>query len=139
MWSDADGSFWNIDSRTRAFVTIKAWTNFVPLWAGLASPAQAARMIPTLLDPAEFWSANGVRTLSREEKLYDAGERLSARPGAGILSNYLMMHGLLNFGHNAEAVELADKTQHLLVTDFQKTGGMNENYNSWQTSAPDAL
>jgi putative isomerase len=136
MWSDGDGSFWNIDSRTHAFVKVKAWTNFVPLWAGLASPAQAARMIPTLVDPAEFWSANGVRTLAKDEKLYDAAKGYWRGP-VWILSNYLMMHGLLNFGHKAEAVELADKTQHLLVADFQKTGGMNENYNP-ETGAPDA-
>lgn len=136
MWSDADGSFWNIDSRTHAFVKVNAWTNFVPLWAGVASPAQAARMIPTLLNPAEFWSPNGVRTLAKTEALYDAGRGYWRGP-VWILSNYLMMHGLMNAAHKTEALELADRTQHLLVADFEKTGGMNENYNP-ETGAPDA-
>jgi putative isomerase len=136
MWSEADGSFWNIDSRTHAFVKIKTWTNFVPLWAGLASQAQAARMIPSLLDPDTFWAPHGVRTLAKSEALYDPAKGYWRGP-IWVLSNYLMMRGLLNFAHPAEAAELADKTQHLLVADFQRTGGMNENYNP-ETGAPDA-
>ena len=136
LWSEADGSFWNVNSRTHAHVKVKTWTNFVPLWAGLASPAQAARMIPALLDPAQFWSPNGVRTLSKDEPLYDAAKGYWRGP-MWVLSNYLMMHALLNFDRRAEAIELADKTQRLLVADFKKTGGMNENYNP-ETGAPDA-
>jgi putative isomerase len=136
LWSEEDGSYWNIDSRTRAYVKIKTWTNFLPLWAGIASPAQAKRMIAVLLDPAQFWSPHGVRTLSRDEKLYDPGRGYWRGP-VWVLSNYLMMHGLLNYGRKAEAAELADKTQSLLVADFQKTGGMNENYNP-ETGLPDA-
>jgi len=48
-----------------------------------------------------------------------------------------MMHALLKNGHKDEAIELADKTERLLIDDFQKTGGMNENYNP-ETGAPDA-
>jgi len=136
MWSEEDGSYWNIDSRTHAFVKIKTWTNFIPLWAGIASPAQANRMIATLLDPGQFWAPHGVRTLSKDEKPYDPGRGYWRGP-VWVLSSYLMMHGLLNYGRKAEAAELADKTQSLLIADFQKTGGMNENYNP-ETGFPDA-
>lgn len=54
-----------------------------------------------------------------------------------VLSNYLMMHSLLNYGRKGEAAELAEKPDRLLVADFLKTGGMNENYNP-ETGAPDA-
>jgi putative isomerase len=128
MWSETDGSYWNINSRTGQFVKIKTWTNFIPLWAGIASQAQAKRMVATLLDPAQFSSPYGVRTLSKGEKLYDPRGGYWRGP-VWILSNYLMMHGLMNYGRKAEAGELAEKTERLLVSDFQKTGGMNENYN----------
>jgi putative isomerase len=136
MWSESDGSYWNIDRRTGRFVKIKTWTNFVPLWAGIASPAQANRMIAALLDPTQFWAPHGVRTLSKTEKLYDPRAGYWRGP-VWVLSNYLMMHGLLNYGRKAEAIELADKTEQLLVADFRETGGMNENYNP-ETGAPDA-
>jgi putative isomerase len=136
MWSDRDGSYWNIDSRTGAYVKIKTWTNFMPLWTGMASPAQAKPMIASLLDPAQFWAPHGVRTISKDEKLYDPVRGYWRGP-VWVLSNYLMMHALQNYGRKAEAADLANKTQSLLVADFQKTGGMNENYNP-ETGAPDA-
>jgi putative isomerase len=77
-----------------------------------------------------------VRTLSKDEKPYDP-ERGYWRGPVWVLSNYLIMHGLLHYGRKAEAAELADKTQSLLIADFQKTGGMNENYNP-ETGFPDA-
>lgn len=136
MWSEDDGSYWNIDSRTGNYVKIKTWTNLVPLWAGIASPVQADRMIAALLDPVQFWSPHGVRTLSRDEPLYDPRQGYWRGP-VWVLSNYLMMRGLLNYGRKTEAAELADKTESLLVADFLRTGGMNENYNP-ETGAPDA-
>jgi len=136
MWSDQDGSYWNIDSRTREFIKIKTWTNFVPMWSGIASQSQADRMIRVLLDPAQFWSPNGVRTLAKTESLYDPAHGYWRGP-VWIVSNYLMMQGLLRYGHKNEALDLADKTERLLIADFQKTGGMNENYNP-ETGAPDA-
>jgi mannosyl-oligosaccharide glucosidase len=93
-------------------------------------------MIPVLLDPAQFWSPHGVRTLSKDEKLYDPAKGYWRGP-VWILSNYLMMHALLKSGHRNEALELADTTERLLIADFQETGGMNENYNP-ETGAPDA-
>jgi glycogen debranching enzyme len=93
-------------------------------------------MIATLLDPAQFWAPHGVRTLSKTETLYNPRDGYWRGP-VWVVSNYLMMHGLLNYGHKLEAAELAGKTQRLLVADFQKTGGMNENYNP-DTGAPAA-
>ncbi len=137
MWSEKDGTFWNIDSRAAAPVKIKTWTNLVPLWAGIATPVQAGRMIREhLLQPGEFWSPNGVRTVAKNEPSYDPHAGYWKGP-VWILSNYLMMRGLLNYGFKAEAAELADKTERLLVADFQKTGGMNENYDP-ETGEPDA-
>jgi len=129
MWSDSDGMFLNVDSRTLQFVRVKTWTNLAPLWAGLATPDQAARMVRDhLLNPKEFWSPNGVRTLSPDEPLYNP--RLGYWRGPiWVISNYLLMHGLINYGYKREARELAEKTVRLLAHDLRATGGMNECYN----------
>ena len=137
MWSEEDGTFWNIDSRTGKHVRVKAWTSFVPLWVKLATPEQAKRMIEKhLLNPAEFWSPNVVRTLSKDEPLYNPKSGYWRGP-VWVISNYLMMHGLLNYGYKPQAAELAQKTRRLLVADFQRSGEMNENYDP-ETGEPAA-
>jgi neutral trehalase len=129
MWSDADGMFLNIDARTGRAVPVKTWTNFVPLWARIATPAQAKRMVEDhILNPKEFWCDYGVRTLAPSEPLYDPKAGYWRGP-VWVISNYLVMHGLANYGHQAEARQLAERTVNLLVGDIKKTGGMNENYN----------
>jgi len=137
MWSEPDGMFLNIDSRTGQAVRIKTWTNFVPLWAGIATRAQAERTIREhLLNPKEFWSDNGIRTLARDEPLYNAAQGYWRGP-VWVISDYLLMHGLMNYGFSAEARQVAERTVNLLVRDFRATGGMNENYDP-ETGAPAA-
>ena len=137
MWSAPDDTFFNIDSRTGKFIRIQTWTNFVPLWVGIATKAQAGAMIRShLLNPREFWSPNGVRTIAATEPLYNPRSGYWRGP-VWIISNYLLMHGLENYGYKEQAVELARKTVNLLVDDLRKSGGMNENYNP-ETGAPDA-
>ena len=137
MWSEPTGMFLNIDSRTGKFVPIKAWTSFVPLWAGMATPRMAERTIREhLLNPKEFWAPYGVRTLAADEPLYNPRSGYWRGP-VWVISNYLLMHGLMNYGFGGQAQELARKTETLLIQDLKTTGGMNENYNP-ETGAPDA-
>ena len=137
MWSEKDGMFLNIDSRTGEKVAIKAWSNFTPLWAGMATPEQAKTMIEKhLLNPTEFWSSHGVRTVSRDEPTYDPGKGYWRGP-VWVVSNYILMHGLMNYGYSSQAKELAQKTVDLLVSDLLKTQGMNECYNP-ETGEPTA-
>jgi putative isomerase len=135
MWSAKDGTFWNIDSRTGAFVRVKTWTNLTPLWAGIAAPEQAQRLIKDHL-LKEFWCAEGIRTLAPGEPLYDAKAGYWRGP-VWVVSNYLLMHGLMNYGHADEAKEVARKTVALLLQDLRASKGMNENYDP-DTGAPAA-
>jgi len=135
MWSEQDGMFLNIDARTGQLVRIKTWTNFVPLWAELASRSQAERMIREhLLNPQEFWAPQGIRTLAPQEPLYDPKKGYWRGP-VWVISNYLLMHGLMNYGFYEPAETLARETVNLLVKDLKTTGGMNENYDP-ETGAP---
>jgi len=128
MWSESDGMFLNIDARTGQFVKIKTWTNLVPLWAGIATPDQAERMIRDhVLNANEFWCNYGIRTLAPGEPLYNAKSGYWRGP-VWVISNYLVMHGLMRYGHLEDAREVAARTVSLLVNDIKATGGMNENY-----------
>ena len=129
MWSDLDGMFLNFDAWTGKPVRIKTWTNFVPLWAGIAAREQAKRTIDEhLLNPKEFWCDYGIRTLAPDEPLYNPKSGYWRGP-IWVISNYLLMHGLMNYGHGKEAQEVAEKTVRLLVRDYHASGGMNECYN----------
>lgn len=137
MWSAADASFLNIDSRTGKFVHIETWTNLVPLWVGIATKGQADQVIRAhVLNPHEYWSPNGIRTIAATEPLYNPRSGYWRGP-VWVLSNYMVMHGLLNYGYKKEAAQLARETVDVLLRDLRKTGGMNENYNP-ETGEPDA-
>lgn len=137
MWSERMGTFLNIDARTGKKIDVLTWTNFVPLWAKVATKAQAKRMIEDqVLNPKEFWAPHGIRTLAPNQKLYDPAHGYWRGP-IWVLSNYLVMHGLMNYGYHEQAVALAERTQKLLVSDLKTTGGMNECYNP-DTGAPEA-
>ncbi|MCL5005003.1 MAG: hypothetical protein M1404_00595 [Acidobacteria bacterium] len=129
MWSGTEGTFLNIDARTGKKIHVLTWTDFVPLWAGIATKAQARRMIEDyLLNPREFWAPYGIRTLSPDDPLYDPRHGYWRGP-VWVVSNYLIMHGLMNYGCRQAALQLATRTQKLLVRDLETTGGMNECYN----------
>lgn len=137
MWSAPERTFLNIDSRTGRFIHINTWTNFVPLWAGIATKMEANEMIRAhVLNPREFWSPNGIRTIAAREPLYNPHSGYWRGP-VWIVSNYLLMHGLENYSYKKEAVQLAEETVDVVLKDLRRTGGMNENYNP-ETGEPDA-
>ncbi|MEP0366430.1 MAG: trehalase family glycosidase [Cyclobacteriaceae bacterium] len=110
---------------------IEVWSGFLALWAGVATPEQAKRVVEHYSDPRTFNSPSGVRTLSKMEKMYNL--RASANPSNwrgpiwGV-SNYMVFRGLADYGFNKEAKELATKTISLFGRDFEKNGGLHEYY-----------
>lgn len=98
------------------------------MWAGIATPAQAERMVKEhYLNKKTFNSPWGVRTLSKMEKMYSV--RASANPSNwrgpiwGI-SNHMVFKGLVKYGYNKEAKDLAVKTIKLFGKDFEKNGAL---------------
>ena len=111
---------------------IEVWSGFLAMWAGIATPEQAERMVKEhYLNPKTFNSPSGVRTLSKMEKMYSL--RASANPSNwrgpiwGI-SNYMVFKGLVKYGYTKEANELAGKTIKLFGRDFEKNGALHEYY-----------
>ncbi len=111
---------------------IEVWPGFMALWAGVATPEQAERIVKEhYSDPRTFNSPSGVRTLSKMEKMYSM--RCSANPSNwrgpiwGI-SNYMVFKGLVEYGFDKEAKELAEKTIQLFGRDFEKNGALHEYY-----------
>jgi putative isomerase len=111
---------------------LSVWSGFLSMWAGIATPEQAAIMVDGHFhDTTSFNAPAGIRTLSPLEKMYDT--RASGNPSSWlgpvwINANYLVFRGLLNYGYEAEASELAEKTIILLGRDYERFGALHEYY-----------
>lgn len=110
---------------------LDVWSSFLPLWAEIATPEQAARMVERLRDERTFNAPYGIRTLSKLEKMYNV--RASGNPSLWTgpiwgVSNYLVFRGLVKYGYTADARALADKTIALFARDFERFGALHEYY-----------
>ncbi|KAA1191737.1 glycoside hydrolase family 37 [Paenibacillus sp. B2(2019)] len=149
-WDEKDGFFYNVDvlllpkdnmnglhsGQPRDWdcliQRIGVWSGFMALWAGVATPEQAERVVAeNYRDERTFHAAYGVRTLSKLEKMYNA--RASRNPSNWLgpiwgISNYLTFRGLVQYGFEQDARELAEKTITLFGRDIERFGGMHEYY-----------
>ena len=111
---------------------IGVWSGFMAMWSGIATPEQADRMVKeNLLDDNMFWCNAGVRSLSKYEKMYSvkATENPSCWLGpVWIVANYMVFKGLVKYGYNDIARELAEKTISLLEKDIISSGDIHEYY-----------
>ncbi len=56
FWDDASGWFYDVRLADRSFVRIQGPEGWTPLYVGLATPEQAARVRAQMTDPAKFWT-----------------------------------------------------------------------------------
>jgi putative isomerase len=157
-WDERDGFFYSVDLNLRPVTNetdntlglpfiihsgyprdydcliqrIEVWSDFLPMWAGIASPTQSQRMVKEhYANPKTFNCTAGIRTLSKMEKMYSL--RCSANPSnwrgpVWGISNYMVFKGLVKYGYTKEAKELASKTITLFGSDFEKNGALHEYY-----------
>lgn len=150
-WDERDGFFYSVDLNLKPINTEKwgfhsgaprdwncliqrigVWSGFLAMWADIATPAQAKRMVEEHFKNEKTFNAPyGVRSLSKMEKMYNL--RASGNPSTWLgpiwgVSNYLTWRGLVKYGYTNEAKELASKTILLFGHDFERTGVLHEYY-----------
>jgi len=150
-WDERDGFFYSVDLNLSPvhrgrwdlhsgqvrdwpclIQRIGVWSGFLPLWAGIATPEQARRVAVEHYRNAETFNApSGVRTLSKLEKMYNV--RASGNPSSWLgpvwgISNYLTFRGLVNYGLDGDARDLAEKTIRLFGRDIERFGALHEYY-----------
>ena len=118
---------------------IGVWSGFMAMWAGIATPEQAERMVKeNLLDEKGFWAPWGVRSLSKYEKMYAI--KNSGNPSCWLgpiwgVANYMVFRSLVKYGYTEEARILAQKTVDLFNKDIAETGEIHEYYDP-ESGAP---
>ncbi len=149
-WDERDGFFYSVDFNLLPIdpnswlhkgaprhwdcliQRIGVWSGFLAMWAGMADKEQAERMVREhLLNEKTFNAPYGVRTLSKQEKMYAVVA--SGNPSCWLgpvwgISNYLTFSALLKYGFTDEARDLAEKTIILLGKDLETCGEFHEYY-----------
>ena len=145
LWCGEDGTYWNVHAGTKAFIRRVSYSNFVPLWAGMATQDQAEQMIRGYLwNEEHMLSPYGLRTLSRQDP--EDNNRNIIIPYSNWqgpiwpIANYLHLVALLRYGFNSEAEALAKRVAGLCLADLDAIGSMHENYHAetGATLAPSA-
>lgn len=150
-WDERDGFFFSVDLNLKPVNTdqwayhigaqrhwecliqrIDVWSGFLAMWAGIATPEQAQRMVQEhYKNTRTFSSPYGIRTLSKLEKMYNV--KASSNPSSWLgpvwgISNYMVWRGLVEYGFEEDARDLATKTVTLFGRDYEKTGTLHEYY-----------
>lgn len=111
---------------------IDSWSGFMAMWAGIATPERAERMVrENLLKPELFCGQYGVRTLAKTEKMYcivKSGNPSCWLGPVWVISNYMCWRGLIDYGFIEEAKIVAEKTIKLLGKDLEDCGEFHEYY-----------
>lgn len=110
-------------------IRVKSISCFAPLACGVATDEQAKRLVfEHLLNTDEFWSVFPVRTLAKSERWYsqiplpsDLG--CNWRATTWIPTNYMLVHGLKEYGYNDAAAAIRWNTERLV-----KKAGNREYY-----------
>jgi glycogen debranching enzyme len=117
-----DGLFWSHAGKDYERIPVATWAHFAPLFAGLYSPEEAAKVVQEhLLNPETFWAPYGVRTVSKAEQSYRPQgykEGFSWRGPVWMAPHWFIYRGLLRYGFKKEAAQVREKSIALL----QKSG-----------------
>jgi alpha,alpha-trehalase len=119
LWDDAAGQYFDYDfekGRRRAYPFA---TTFWPLWAGAASPAQAARVranLPLFERPGGIMTSTNVSSSQ-----WDA-------PFGWAPLQLLAVQGLRRYGFGADADRVAKAFLSMIVEDFERRGTIMEKY-----------
>jgi putative isomerase len=158
MWDERDGFFYSLDvqcadHRAKLIpwaapglplawhalpLRIQLFTGFLPLWCGIATPAQAAALLRHATNTETFSAPGGIRTLSRRETMFTLAVSNNPSNWLGpvwILANYFVWKGLDRYGFTVEAAALATKTAALLEADVAAHGATHEYYDP-ETCSP---
>ena len=119
MWDGGAGMYFDYNFERRAISKYPFLTTFYPLWAGIASPVQAARVVTNL---PLFERPAGLQTSPRE-----TGDQWDAPFGWAPLE-WFAVQGLRHYGYQAEADRIATKFLSLVLREYDKHGVILEKY-----------
>jgi alpha,alpha-trehalase len=131
LWAEQDGCYRDLDLPTGRPLagTPRALSSFVPLWAGVADAAQAARMVAHL---PLFEHEHGLAAC--EPGWPDDTEH--NYPTGWAYSHWYVATGIRRYGYQQQASRIALKWLRLVAHRFEQTGMLLERYNVVDPDGP---
>jgi alpha,alpha-trehalase len=126
MWDEQGGLYEDYDFARRRRHRYPFLTTFYPLWAGIASPRQAARVAANL---PMFERAGGLQTSTSQ-----SGDQWDAPFGWAPLQ-LIAVEGLRRYGYNAEANRISEKFLSMVAGQYRSRGTILEKYDVVRRSA----
>jgi alpha,alpha-trehalase len=122
MWDEQRGFFFDYDWKRQCRNRHLSLAGFYPMWAGLATPVQAERIVRDWLPV--FEKRGGLVTTLRRRV-----GRQWAYPNGWAPLQWLVVAGLEEYGYTSEARRIMAKWCVTCATVFDMTGTMWEKYN----------
>jgi alpha,alpha-trehalase len=119
LWDAGEGLYFDYNFEHRVVRKYPFLTTFYPLWAGIATPAQAARVAANL---PLFERAGGLQTSTRQ-----TGDQWDAPFGWAPLE-WIAVQGLRRYGYQADADRIATKFLSLVLREYETHGVIVEKY-----------
>ena len=119
MWDEKDGLYYDYDFVHRHIHRYPFLTTFYPLWTGIASPKQAARVVSNL---RKFEREGGLQTSSNR-----SGDQWDAPFGWAPLQ-WIAVQGLRKYGYRESADRISEHFLSLVYQGFAQSGAIEEKY-----------
>lgn len=119
LWDEERGLYFDYNFQTGDRRPYEFATTFYPLWAGMASNAQAEQVVRSL---ERFEVAGGLLTST-----HVSGNQWDAPFGWAPL-NLIAVQGLLRYGYTTDARRIAQKFVAMVVQEFERYGTVVEKY-----------
>jgi len=119
LWDTQDGLYYDYDFEHKRLRKYAFLTTFYPLWAGIATPEQAARVAANL---PRFEQPGGLQTSATA-----SGNQWDAPFGWAPLQ-LIAVDGLRSYGFSEAADRIATKFLSLVRDDYLKSGTIVEKY-----------
>jgi alpha,alpha-trehalase len=119
MWDEKDGLYYDFDFVNRRVRRYPFLTTFYPLWAGIATKEQAARIVKNL---PMFEKVGGLQTST-----VVSGNQWDSPFGWAPLE-MIAVEGLRRYGYDADAERISMKFISLVKREYERTGVIVEKY-----------
>jgi hypothetical protein len=127
MWDEKQGIFLNVRTDTREKSNILSPTNFYPMLARVATPAQAKRMIDEhYFNPQEFYGEWIIPSTPRNNPAFESQDYWRGRIWGPM--NYLVYLGMRNYNLPEARKDLVTKSNALLMKTWRGNRLVHENY-----------